>query len=43
MIQTGKTKVLGEKYYTVLVVDEWMGGAMMEWHRQGKTEVVGEK
>ena len=29
MIQTGETEVLGEKHYTVWVVDEWM--SMEQW------------
>ena len=39
----GKTEVLGEKHYTVWVVDEWM--SMEQWWNDtdGKTEVLGEK
>ena len=39
----GKTEVLGEKHYTVWVVDEWM--SMEQWWNDtdGKTEVQGEK
>jgi len=34
MVLTGETEVLGEKHYTVWVVDGWMDeyGAMVEWY-----------
>ena len=43
MILTRETEVLGEKYYTVWVVDGWMstsnGGNILT----GETEVLGER
>jgi len=43
MLLTGETEVLGEKHYTVWVVDGWMmwsdGGMLLT----GETEVLGEK
>ena len=43
MVLTGETEVLGEKHYTVWVVDGWMmwsdGGMLLT----GETEVLGEK
>jgi hypothetical protein len=39
MILTGKTKVLGEKHYTALVINVWM--SMEHWWND--TEVLGEK
>ena len=39
MILTGKIEVLGEKYYTALVVDDWSFGGMI---LTGKIEVLGE-
>ena len=43
MILTGETEVLGEKPYTALVVDEWMG--MEHWWNgtDGGIEILGEK
>ena len=34
MILKGETEVLGEKYYTVWVLDRWMNvcGGMVEWY-----------
>ena len=40
----GKTEVLGEKYYTMWVVDEWM--SMEQWWNdadRGKIEVLGNR
>jgi len=44
MVLTGETEVLGEKHYTVWVVDGWM--SVEQWWKMvltGETEVLGEK